>query len=266
MKTMRDRARQFAVTAHGSQMYGDRPYVAHLDEVAAITEPYWGTESHDFAVMVAYLHDVLEDTPVTLASLEGKFDPVVTGAVDLLSDPPGETRQDRKAAMYKRLSGNTGERPPDWLWQSQVATARFVKVCDRMANVRACIRQDRLDLLQKYRDEHELFREHVYEWVVRYHGNPAAHVRVQDDLDKLIEWSNESHFRTIYRVLGGRDDATILYPIEDRPPLIKINYRGFIPGNIRDGLGFALGANVSTDVYDDSLSCRTLTYNIGKET
>jgi len=29
------RARAFAVNAHGDQMYGDEPYVAHLDEVYA---------------------------------------------------------------------------------------------------------------------------------------------------------------------------------------------------------------------------------------
>ena len=31
-----DRARAFAVQAHGDQRYGDEPYVVHLDEVAAI--------------------------------------------------------------------------------------------------------------------------------------------------------------------------------------------------------------------------------------
>ncbi len=33
-------ARNFAIKAHGEQLYGECPYVVHLDAVAALLEPY----------------------------------------------------------------------------------------------------------------------------------------------------------------------------------------------------------------------------------
>ena len=57
---MLDKARAFALTAHGSQMYGDRPYAFHLEAVVSLLSGY-GTD----AQIVGYLHDVIEDTRVT---------------------------------------------------------------------------------------------------------------------------------------------------------------------------------------------------------
>jgi hypothetical protein len=74
--------------------------------------------------------------------------------------------------------------------------------------------------------------------------------------------SKEGYFREVYRALGHLYGVTILYPIEDQPPLIKINYRGYVPSEVRDDLGTALGATCYTDVYDDDLSCRTLRYGL----
>ena len=43
---------------HGDQRYGSRPYHAHLDALAELVK-----EHGEEAQVLAYLHDVVEDTP-----------------------------------------------------------------------------------------------------------------------------------------------------------------------------------------------------------
>jgi (p)ppGpp synthase/HD superfamily hydrolase len=76
--------RNFAVKAHEGQMRrGDEePYVCHPIRVAEMVKERGGSEE---AVLVALLHDVVEDTEVTLAELEQAFPPAVTEAVCLLT-------------------------------------------------------------------------------------------------------------------------------------------------------------------------------------
>lgn len=93
-----ERARAFAVAAHGGQLYGDLPYAAHLDEVAGILDAFGLPE----VVPVGYLHDVIEDTTVSAADLTVEFGAAVTAAVVFCSDEVGRNRSERKAATYAR--------------------------------------------------------------------------------------------------------------------------------------------------------------------
>lgn len=136
-------ARAFAVAAHGAQQYGSHPYSYHLDAVAALVEPYG-----DEAVAVAYLHDTVEDTAASLAEIEQRFGPHVAACVALLTDEPGASRKERKAKTYAKLAAA----------QEALELALLVKAADRLANVRACLADHRLDLLQIYRSEQAAFR------------------------------------------------------------------------------------------------------------
>lgn len=147
MKTPRQQARAFAVIAHGDQKYGDRPYACHLDAVAAFAAPY-GEE----AAVIAYLHDTVEDTPTTLAEIEAQFGPEVAACVSLLTDEPGETRQERKAKTYARMAVVHGDHE----------IALLVKVADRLANVRACVQDRREKLWARYRGEQPAFKAAAY--------------------------------------------------------------------------------------------------------
>jgi guanosine-3',5'-bis(diphosphate) 3'-pyrophosphohydrolase len=140
-------AREFAVTAHGAQLYGVWPYVVHLDEVADILKPYG-----EHAQMIGYLHDVLEDTDATVTQISEKFNPFVAHCVELLTDAEGETRKERKAKTYSRLALVVGD----------AELALIVKTADRLANVRACIRDRNHRLLKIYRDEHPVFKVSVF--------------------------------------------------------------------------------------------------------
>ncbi|MDS4016392.1 MAG: HD domain-containing protein [Candidatus Accumulibacter sp.] len=147
---MLEEARAFALAAHGDQRYGSRPYVVHLDAVAELLAPY-GNE----AQVIAYLHDVVEDTAVTEGEVRARFGAPIADCVALLTDAPGATRAERKAATYSRLARVNGEGE----------LALLVKVADRLANVRACQRDDGQHarrLREVYRDEYPAFRQAAY--------------------------------------------------------------------------------------------------------
>jgi (p)ppGpp synthase/HD superfamily hydrolase len=103
------RADDFADLAHGGQRRalpgGDERYIEHPRRVAAQARALGLDEEIQAA---ALLHDVVEDTPVTLADVEDLFGPRVAGIVDELTDkhPPteGTNRAERKARECERLA------------------------------------------------------------------------------------------------------------------------------------------------------------------
>lgn len=144
---MVDEARAFAVEAHGSQRYGEHPYAVHLDAVAALAEPYGQA-----ARVVAYLHDVVEDTPVELQEIEERFGELVARCVAILTDEPGQSRTERKRKTYAKMASVSDE----------LHLALMVKAADRLANMRACVEDDRADKITMYRDEHDAFRRAAF--------------------------------------------------------------------------------------------------------
>ncbi len=145
------KARAFAIEAHGDQRYGDQPYVVHLDEVHAVLVEHGQAQSpDDVRAVLAYLHDVVEDTAVTLRDIGERFGQPVSQCVDLLTDAPGRNRKERKAATYARLAEVDTAGPQ--------VHALVVKAADRLANVRRCVADDNRRLRGMYRGEHPTFR------------------------------------------------------------------------------------------------------------
>lgn len=155
--------REWAAVRHGDQRYGTRPYLDHLDDVAELVRDR-GSE----AVTVAYLHDVVEDTGAGLDDIDAAFGPEIARWVGLVTDPEGENRRVRKARAYARMEACG---PEDW-------TALHVKAADRLANVRACLRDGRTRLLAMYRQEHRAFREAVH--------RPGLATELWEELDALL--------------------------------------------------------------------------------
>jgi (p)ppGpp synthase/HD superfamily hydrolase len=141
------RARAFAVAAHGEQLYGDQPYVIHLDAVAELLKPYG-----ENAQIVGFLHDVAEDTSVTLESVRQDFGDHVAECVALVTDESGENRKERKAKTNAKLS-RVG---------SALHLALIVKAADRLANLRASAAESTGSKLGKYCREHPAFKEAAY--------------------------------------------------------------------------------------------------------
>ena len=136
-------ARRFAVEAHGEQRYGSRPYAVHLEAVVELT-----AEFGEVAQVVAYLHDVVEDTEVELAEIEDRFGRFVADCVAILTDESGGSREEKKRKTYAKMAKVSGE----------LKLALAVKAADRLANLRACIGDGKTRKLGVYRREHEAFR------------------------------------------------------------------------------------------------------------
>lgn len=165
-------ARNLAIEAHGSQCYGEYPYVYHLDQVA-----YYVKEYGEAAIIIAYLHDILEDTHTPEEVILQAFGKVVLDCVKLLTDPVGETRQQRKNALNEKLAQA----------DESLHLALIVKVADRLANVRESIKSYHHKMWKRYELEYPEFRAATY--------RPDLCERLWRILDVYMEKDAYEHFR-----------------------------------------------------------------------
>jgi (p)ppGpp synthase/HD superfamily hydrolase len=113
-----ERARVFAVEAHGSQMYGEFPYEKHLEDVVKVGARFGLSVKH---LIACWLHDVIEDTPISFNKVEVLFGKEVAEMVYCVTDELGRDRKERKAKTLPKIAAN-----PD---------AILVKLADRIANI-----------------------------------------------------------------------------------------------------------------------------------
>ena len=116
---------EFAARYHGDQRRPTgAPYLEHLREALEVLVRGAGvTDSH--ILCAAVLHDVVEDTPCTLAEVRQAFGDRVAVLVDWVTIPDAADGADRKAvkeAYLRRLAGAP-------------ADAILVKLADRASNV-----------------------------------------------------------------------------------------------------------------------------------
>jgi len=145
MKTyLINKAREFAISAHGDQKYGTKPYIYHLDEVDYILRRHKDTPR-----VIGYLHNTLEDTEVGWQDIVREFGDFVCSCVIVMS--------------VNTLSHNRAQR----VWslnilmrscKGKMAQMLIVKAADRLANVRECVRNGDDKLLKMYADEYTEFR------------------------------------------------------------------------------------------------------------
>ncbi len=104
-KKLVERARAFATSAHAGQLrkYTNEPYIVHPEEVAAIVTD--AGLSYD-AIAAAWLHDVVEDTPIEAAEITRWFGKRVGSYVDDLTDVPQSAgnRATRKTIDRERIA------------------------------------------------------------------------------------------------------------------------------------------------------------------
>lgn len=136
------KAVKFATEAHGDQMYGDKPYIYHLKHVDQVACRF-GLHDNETVRVGCLLHDVVEDTDKTLEEIEYYFGADIAFNVDLVTDIEGKDKE----FLFKTKT-------------SKSILATIVKLCDRIANVEACIAENKVNLLKKYVHERELF-EHL---------------------------------------------------------------------------------------------------------
>lgn len=96
-------AKALAARAHTGQL--DKvgaPYIGHPERVAGHVKQHAAKEDLQAARAVAWLHDVVEDTPVTLGDLERQFPAEIVAAVDAMTKRPGEDLD----TYYRRVASN----------------------------------------------------------------------------------------------------------------------------------------------------------------
>jgi guanosine-3',5'-bis(diphosphate) 3'-pyrophosphohydrolase len=107
---MPQEARRFAEQQHEGQMYGEEPYMTHVDEVASqFDDPHMQR--------IAYLHDTVEDGKIGIDDIHEHFGEDVGHAVDAMT-----RRQDES---YFDYIARVGEHPK----------ARQVKMADLTHNL-----------------------------------------------------------------------------------------------------------------------------------
>lgn len=124
---MIDRAYALAEKAHGEQRRrSGEPYICHPLSVAQILVEL-GMDSESIAA--ALMHDVAEDTPVTVAEIKQKFGPEVA----LLVDGVTKLTQIKFSNVEDRQAENLRQ---DAAGQSQDVRVMIIKLCDRLHNMR----------------------------------------------------------------------------------------------------------------------------------
>ena len=122
------RAYRFSEEAHRGQMRnsGD-PYITHSVEVAKILAEL---QLDSVTVAAGLLHDVIEDTELTLADVEAEFGKPIAEIVDGLTKiaklPAGGSSQERQVESYRKLL----------LSIAKDARVIIVKLADRLHNMR----------------------------------------------------------------------------------------------------------------------------------
>lgn len=125
-----EKARQFAERAHKDQKrkYTGEPYFVHVDEVAKLCRRFGLSKMVQAA---AYLHDTMEDQPVTYEELVNEFGYDVANIVRELTDVPPEmgnrpTRRRLDLARIEKASAN----------------AQNIKCLDLRSNTASIVRHD----------------------------------------------------------------------------------------------------------------------------
>lgn len=120
------KAAEFASKAHEGcfRKGGEIPYIYHPMEVALIVAQITRDEE---VIAAAYLHDVLEDTPVTARELEAEFGKHVLALVSAETEDKSLSWRERKEATVRHLQ--------DASWEVKV-----LALGDKLSNLRSTAR------------------------------------------------------------------------------------------------------------------------------
>jgi guanosine-3',5'-bis(diphosphate) 3'-pyrophosphohydrolase len=121
-------ARRFAREVHSDMSIKTissdiRPQFEHLQEVADLV---WASGGSEVEVVATWLHDMVEDTPITLEQIEEKFGKEVAKIVDDLTDPidfKNYKNAERKQMQADRIKDKN-------------SSVKRIKLADQISNIR----------------------------------------------------------------------------------------------------------------------------------
>lgn len=164
-----EKARIFAVAAHCAvgqlRKYTAEPYWVHPAEVVSILK----TRPHDpEMIAAAWLHDVVEDTGVTIEVIRAEFGSKVSDLVGWLTDvsrPDHGNRAARKAVDRAHTAAAPAE-------------AQTIKLCDLISNTKSIVEHDP-EFAKVYLKEKQLLLE------VLTKGDPVLYNRASKQIAGL---------------------------------------------------------------------------------
>lgn len=147
---MEEEALEFARKAHGEQQrkYTKEAYIEHPKRVAQIVKTVPHTTE---MICAAYLHDVVEDTPVSIEEIEQEFGSKVAGLVHELTD-------EYIKENYQHLNRKNRKKKEVQRQAKMSPEAKTIKLADVIDNTRDIIKNDR-DFARKYVPEMEALTE-----------------------------------------------------------------------------------------------------------
>lgn len=165
-----DRVRDYAVMCHEStnHRYDNHAYSVHLEMVVKESFRF----SHlikklgdlETIVCACWCHDVIEDTRQTYNDVNQNVGYKVAEIVYALSNEKGKSRKERANAEYY-----AGIRNLRFAW--------FVKLCDRLANIRYSV-ENGSRMSDVYRREHSEFKKELY---------CSEYKEMFEEMEKLLE-------------------------------------------------------------------------------
>jgi len=146
--TTDQKALSWAINKHKetNHLYDGKPYEVHLWQVVDVAKMFIHCireEDIELVYAVCWLHDTIEDCRVTYNDVKQEFGIEIAEGVYALTNEKGRNRKERANGKYYEGIRNTN-------------VAAFVKICDRIANVKYSF-ESGSSMLKKYFDENEWF-------------------------------------------------------------------------------------------------------------
>lgn len=141
-----EHAAEFAKTAHESidqrRKYTNEPYIVHPAKVASIVASVTDDEN---MICAAWLHDVVEDTPIALSEIESIFGEDIAHLVDGLTNVSKleDGNRNARVALDRQHTAGTDSR------------TKTIKLADLIANLDGIVDQN-AQFARKYLAEKEL--------------------------------------------------------------------------------------------------------------
>lgn len=169
-----ENAKMLAIRMHGLQTYDKFPYHKHLQDVEDVLVKF-DFDKYSPIVCAAWLHDILEDCPISYSDIQNEFGYHIAEIVYHVTDELGRNRKEKKEKTYPKVRENT--------------EARIVKIADRIANVEFS-KEHSKDKFEMYKKEHREFRENIYFCEIeKYNVNVYSQMtdKMCDYLDNLFK-------------------------------------------------------------------------------
>ncbi len=262
-----DKAYRFAEEKHGNQRRASGiPYILHPTSVACILVEL-GMDSE--SVAAALLHDVVEDTPVTLEDVTKLFGEDIAGLIDgvtKLGKIPYSSREEQQAENIRKML----------IAMSNDIRVIIIKLCDRLHNMRTidCMKEQHrrdkaLEVMEVYAPiAHRLgiraIKEELEDLSIRY-LDPVGYAEIENQLEMKSK-DRITFVSNIKQMLYNRlkDEIKNVY-IEGRVKSIHGIYKKtFMKGRTMDQIYDIFAVRVIVDTVADCYNVLGVVHDLFK--